>query len=92
MFFENQKKNLKIHHNCLQHERVLKIFVLSNFECHQICVNVLMDHCHLSNITKLKKKQHSFGKKSHEFQWNPYKTSVVFLKVKKFHYFRGIFC
>jgi hypothetical protein len=54
-FLKTKKKILKIHHNCLQHERVLKIFVLSNFECHQICVNVLMDDCHFSNITKLKK-------------------------------------
>jgi hypothetical protein len=83
-FLKTKKKNLKIHHNFLQHERVLKIYVLSIFECRQICVNVLMDDCHLSNITKLKKKQHCFGKKSHEFQWNPYVAKVVFLRAEKF--------
>jgi hypothetical protein len=67
MFFENKEKNLKIHHNFLQHERVLKIYVLSIFECRQICVNVLMDDCHLSNITKLKKNNTALGRSHMNF-------------------------
>jgi hypothetical protein len=39
-------------HNCLRHERVLKIFLLSYFEYHQFWLNVLMDDHHLSNIAK----------------------------------------
>jgi hypothetical protein len=66
-FLKTKKKNLKIHHNCLQHERVLKIYVLSNFECHQICVNVLMDDCHLSNIAKLKKSNTALGRSHMNF-------------------------
>jgi hypothetical protein len=43
-------------HNCLQYESMLKIFLLTYFEYSQIWLNMLMDHCHLSNITKLKNK------------------------------------
>jgi hypothetical protein len=43
-------------HNCLQYESMLKIFLLSYFEYREIWLNMLMDHCHLSNITKLKNK------------------------------------
>ncbi len=39
------------------HERVLKIFMFSYFEWHQIWLNILMDVHHLSNITKLKKEK-----------------------------------
>ncbi len=38
-------------------KRVLKIFLLSYFEYCQIWLNIHMDDCHLSNITKLKKKK-----------------------------------
>ncbi len=51
-----KKKILKICHNFLQCKRVLKIFVLSSFEYHQICQNTVMDENHLSNITMLKLK------------------------------------
>jgi hypothetical protein len=33
-----------------------KIFLLSYFEYHQYWLNILIDDCHLSKITKLKKK------------------------------------
>ncbi len=39
----------------IQYKRVLKIFQLSQFEYCQIWLNILMDNCHLSNITKVKK-------------------------------------
>jgi hypothetical protein len=44
----------KTNHNCLQHERVLKIFLLSYFDYCQDWLNILMDDHQLSNITKLK--------------------------------------
>jgi hypothetical protein len=51
--------NIKIaknFHNCLRYENMLKIFLLTYFEYDQIWLNMLMDHFHLSNITKLKNK------------------------------------
>jgi hypothetical protein len=51
------KKNLqKIGHICLKHERVLKIFLISSFEYHQIWLNTLMDFAQ-ANIKKFKKKK-----------------------------------
>jgi hypothetical protein len=51
------KKNLRSCQNspqlCLQ---VLQNFFLSYFECCQIRLNILIDDCHLINITKLKRK------------------------------------
>jgi hypothetical protein len=35
---------------------VLQKFLLSYFECCQIRLNILIDDCHLINITKLKRK------------------------------------
>jgi hypothetical protein len=43
----------KYSHNCLQHERFLKIILLSYFEYCQIWLNTFTDDCQLSNITKL---------------------------------------
>jgi hypothetical protein len=76
------KKIQKPCHNYLQCEKLLKIFLLSYFECYQICQNILMGDDHLSNITKLKKKplywQPFFGLEFHtvskfclllQFQW-----------------------
>jgi len=77
-FLKTKKKILKIHHNCLQHERVLKNFVLSNFECHQICVNVLMDDCHLRNITKLKKTNTASGRSHMNFSGTHLKPQLYF--------------
>jgi hypothetical protein len=49
-----QKNTLKnIHHNCLQHERMLQMYLLSYFEHHQIWLNICMDDCHLHNNTKI---------------------------------------
>ncbi len=53
---QKPKEIAKSCHNCVQYESVLKIFLLSYFEYHQICLNIFMDDHHLSNITKLKKK------------------------------------
>jgi hypothetical protein len=52
----------KTHHNCLQYERVLKIWYFHIFEYLQIWLKILMSYHHLSNITKLQKT-----KKSHKF-------------------------
>jgi hypothetical protein len=49
-------KIVKFYHNCLQDDKVLKIFLLSYFEYCQIWLIILLVECHLSNITKLKKK------------------------------------
>jgi hypothetical protein len=43
-------------HNCLQHEREHKVFLLSYFEYGQNWLNIFVDVCHLGNITKLEKK------------------------------------
>ncbi len=32
-------------------------FIFSYFECRQVWLNIFIDYCHLSNITKLKKKK-----------------------------------
>ncbi len=50
---ENWKKITKNCQNYLQHERMLKNFLLSYFEYCQIWLSILMDDCHLSNVTKL---------------------------------------
>jgi hypothetical protein len=44
-------------YNCLQHERVLKIFLLWYLEYLQIWSNILMNGWHLNNITKLIKEK-----------------------------------
>jgi len=59
----SKKNNLKdiyqnYHNNYIEHEKVPKIFLISQFECHQIWQNVLKNDCHLNNIAKLKKKIH----------------------------------
>jgi len=43
-------KKSKFCHNCLQYERVLKVFYF------QIWLNILMENHHLNNILKLKEK------------------------------------
>jgi hypothetical protein len=48
------QKSSNFYHNCLQYDKVLKIFLLSYFEYCQIWLNILLVECHLSNITKLK--------------------------------------
>jgi hypothetical protein len=49
-------------HNCYNMKGCLRLFYFKKFEYCQIWLNILMDDCHLSNITKLKKKKHwNFG-------------------------------
>jgi hypothetical protein len=52
--FNYLQKSSNFYHNCLQYDKVLKIFLLSYFEYCQIWLNILLVECHLSNITKLK--------------------------------------
>jgi hypothetical protein len=52
--FNYLQKSSDFYHNCLQYDKVLKIFLLSYFEYCQIWLNILLVECHLSNITKLK--------------------------------------
>jgi hypothetical protein len=50
-------KIIKNFHNCLYNMKgYLKIFLLSYFEYRQHWLNILMDDCHSSKITKLKNK------------------------------------
>jgi hypothetical protein len=44
------------HHYCLQHERVLKFFLILYVKYYQMWLNFLVDDCNLSNITKFIKK------------------------------------
>jgi hypothetical protein len=44
----------KIHQNCLQHARLLKVFSLPY---RQIWLNIFMNHQHLSKITELKREK-----------------------------------
>jgi hypothetical protein len=46
------KKFLGNHHSYLQHERVLKNFLLSYFDYRQIWLNILMDYRHLSSLSQ----------------------------------------
>ncbi len=50
------KKITKNCHNCLQHERVLEIFLVPYFEYCQIWLHIPLNDCHLGNITQKKKK------------------------------------
>jgi hypothetical protein len=52
---KNQKNYLKNCQNHLKYEKGAQDFRLSYFEYHQIWLNLLMDDCHLSNITPKKK-------------------------------------
>ncbi len=55
----NEKKILKStknHHNCLQHESVLKIFVFSYFEYSQIWLNIVMDDLEQHRLIEKKKR------------------------------------
>ncbi len=52
---EKKKRFTKNCYNCLQHERLLKIFYFHTLNS-QTWLNILMDDCHLSNIQKLEKK------------------------------------
>jgi hypothetical protein len=53
-FLEKFAKNF---HNCIQHENMLKIFLLSYFEYCQInCLDIFMDDQHLNNIMKFEKQ------------------------------------
>jgi hypothetical protein len=58
---KNPKKKKKLQNlpqTCIQQEMVLKMFLLSYFEYHQIWLNILMDDIrHLSKITKLQKEK-----------------------------------
>jgi hypothetical protein len=55
-------KIAKNHHNCLEYEKVLKIFLLSNFEYSQIWLNILPnDHQHLHSITKFWLKKNTLA-------------------------------
>ncbi len=40
--------------------------IFSYFECRQVWLNILVDYCHLSNITKLKKKKKTLTVGSHD--------------------------
>jgi len=52
IFFKKIAKSL---HNCLQYERVLKIFLLSYFGNCQHWVNILMDDHHFEQHLKIEK-------------------------------------
>jgi hypothetical protein len=48
---KNPKKFAKNRHNCLQCERLLKIFLLSYFKYHQIWLNIIVNNnSHSSKI------------------------------------------
>jgi hypothetical protein len=50
-------KFVKNCHNCLQYERVIKIFYFRIFDITNIWLNIFVDNPHLTNITKLTKKK-----------------------------------
>jgi hypothetical protein len=56
-FIKNSPKIVATAPTRLQHERVLKIFLLQYFEYRQIYLNVLMDDCHDVQYQKFEKKK-----------------------------------
>lgn len=42
--------------NCIQYERVFKIFYFHSYNIAQIWLNTVINDCHLSNMTKLERK------------------------------------
>jgi hypothetical protein len=55
--FKKLKRFARNCHNCLQHERVLKIFYFRTLNSAKTWLNKLMDDCQLSNIENLEKKK-----------------------------------
>jgi hypothetical protein len=52
------KKSPRITHNCLQHDRVLRILLLLYFKYCKIWLNVLMDYLPLEQHHKIEKENH----------------------------------
>ncbi len=57
-FWKKLPNIITIAYNMKMCLRFKTFFLRSYFEYRQLCLNVLMDDCHLSNITKLTKKKH----------------------------------